>query len=142
MTYDSSNVFARILRGEAPAYVIAETEHTLSFMDVMPQAEGHALVIPKEPATNLFEISDAALQTLILEVKRLAKAAKRAYPDKGIRVFQLNDALAGQSVFHLHFHVLPSADGANFAIHRRSPATAEELAPHIDRLKRALEELD
>ena len=142
MSYDPSNIFARILRGELPAHVVEETEDTLTFMDIMPKANGHALVIPKEDAPNIFEISDDALQGLIRQVKRVAKASQQAYPGNGIRVIQLNGSEAGQSVFHLHFHVIPSADGMNFGFHGGAAADEASLADHAQRLKRALSTLD
>lgn len=142
MNYDPSNIFARILRGELPAHVVEETEETLTFMDIMPKANGHALVIPKEEAANIFEISDGALEGLIKQVKRVAKASQQAYPGNGIRVIQLNGSEAGQSVFHLHFHVIPSADGMNFGFHGSAAADEASLADHAQRLKRALSTLD
>lgn len=142
MSYDPANIFARILRGEIPAYVVEDSEHTLTFMDIMPKADGHALVIPKEDARNIFEISDEALQQLITQVKRVAQAAQHAYPGKGIRVVQLNGSEAGQSVFHLHFHVIPSADGMNFGFHGGAAADEKSLKENAQRLKQALAELD
>ncbi len=138
MSYDPANIFARILRGEIPAHVVEDTKNTLTFMDIMPKADGHALVIPKEDARNIFEISDEALQQLITQVKRVAQAAQHAYPGKGIRVVQLNGSEAGQSVFHLHFHVIPSADGMNFGFHGGAAADEESLKENAQRLKQAL----
>ena len=142
MSYDPSNIFARILRGELPAHVVEETEHTLTFMDIMPKANGHALVIPKEDAANIFEVPDDALQKLITQVKRVARASQSAYPGNGIRVIQLNGSEAGQSVFHLHFHVIPSADGMNFGFHGGAAADEASLAEHAERLKQALATLE
>ena len=142
MSYDPANIFARILRGELPAHVVEDTEHTLTFMDIMPKANGHALVIPKEDARNIYEVSDDALHKLITQVKRVAKASQRAFPGNGIRVIQLNGSEAGQSVFHLHFHVIPSADGMNFGFHGDIAADEASLAEHAQRLKQALVELD
>lgn len=142
MSYDPTNIFARILRGELPAHVVEETEDTLTFMDIMPKANGHALVIPKEDAPNLFDISDDGLQKLITQVKRVAKASQLAYPGNGIRVIQLNGSEAGQSVFHLHFHVIPSADGMNFGFHGGAAADEASLAEHAQRLKQALSALE
>ncbi|MYD44153.1 MAG: HIT domain-containing protein [Gammaproteobacteria bacterium] len=138
MSYDPDNVFARILRGELPAHVVEETEHTLTFMDVMPRADGHALVIPKEHASNIHEISNESVQYVIKQVKRVASAAQQVFPDQGIRVVQLNGSEAGQSVFHLHFHVIPSSDGVNFGFHGHASADADSLAKHAARLKAAL----
>ena len=107
----------------------------------MPKANGHALVIPKEQASNIYEISDRALEQLITQVKRIARAAEHAYPGNGIRVIQLNGSEAGQSVFHLHFHVIPSADGMNFGFHGGAAADEASLAKNAKRLKQALETL-
>ncbi len=142
MSYDPANIFARILRGELPAHVVEDTEHTLTFMDIMPKANGHALVIPKEGARNIYDVSDDALQKLITQVKRVARASQSAFPGKGIRVIQLNGSEAGQSVFHLHFHVIPSADGMNFGFHGNVAVDEASLAEHAQRLKHALIELD
>ena len=142
MDYDPANIFARILRGEIPAHVVEETEHTLTFMDIMPKAAGHALVIPKEGAPNIFDISDDALQHVIKQVKRIARAAQRAYPGNGVRVIQLNGSEAGQSVFHLHFHIIPSADGMNFGFHGNVSADEDSLVEHANLLKTALQAID
>ena len=142
MTYDPENIFARILRGEIPAHVVEETEHTLTFMDIMPKAPGHALIVPKEGSANIFDISDEALTHVITQVKRIAKAAQRAYSGKGIRVVQLNGSEAGQSVFHLHFHVIPSDDGMNFGFHGSGAADEKSLVENAQLLKDALQAID
>lgn len=141
MAYDTANVFARILKGELPAHVVEDTDHTLTFMDAMPVAPGHALVVPKAAATDIIEVSDDVLQAVIVQVKRIARATQLAHSGKGVRVVQLNGALAGQSVFHLHFHVIPSDEGAHFEFHGRSLALPEVLQEEADRLKRALRNL-
>lgn len=109
MAYDTNNVFAKMLRGEIPCFKLYEDEHTLAFMDIMPQAEGHALVIPKEAATTLFELSDAAAQAVMRTVRRIGNAQKQALGAEGIVLMQLNGAAAGQSVPHFHVHVIPGS---------------------------------
>jgi histidine triad (HIT) family protein len=109
MAYDTNNVFAKMLRGEIPCFKLYEDEHTLAFMDIMPQAEGHALVIPKEAATTLFELSDAAAQAVMRTVRRIGIAQKQALGAEGIVLMQLNGAAAGQSVPHFHVHVIPGS---------------------------------
>ncbi len=141
MNYDANNIFARILRGEIPAHVVAEDEHTLAFMDVRPRADGHVLVIPKAEARDIFEISEESLQHVIVQVKLIARAARHAYPDSGVRVIQLNGSEAGQSVFHLHFHVIPSNDGMNFGFHGEVAADDATLKANAARLKQALASL-
>ncbi|MGH6649420.1 HIT family protein [Aquabacterium sp.] len=112
MAYNDQNIFAKILRGEIPCIKLYEDEHTLSFMDIMPQADGHALVIPKEAAETLLELSDDSAAACIKTAKKVAAAVKKAMDAPGIVVFQLNGAAAGQTVPHYHVHVLPSSLGA------------------------------
>jgi histidine triad (HIT) family protein len=107
MMYDPNNIFAKILRGEIPCVKVFEDEHTLAFMDVMPQADGHVLVIPKEPAENLLDLSEDGAKAVIATTQRVARAVKKALDAPGIYVMQLNGAPAGQTVFHVHFHVIP-----------------------------------
>lgn len=109
MSYDSDNIFAKILRGDLPCIKVYEDEHTLAFMDIMPQADGHTLVIPKEPAVDLMELSADAASNLIIQVQKVARAVKQAMQADGITIFQLNGAAAGQTVPHIHFHILPGA---------------------------------
>ena len=106
--YDTANIFARILRGEAPAAKVFEDAETLAFMDVFPQSRGHSLVIHKTAtARNLLDVAGAPLQTLILTVQRLARATREALRPDGILVSQFNGAAAGQTIYHLHFHIIP-----------------------------------
>ena len=109
--YDASNIFAKILRGEAPCVRIAEDEASLSFMDIMPRADGHALIIPKTPARNLLDIAPAELARFMPSVQRLARAVKAGMAADGVVVQQFNESAGGQLVFHLHFHVLPRWHG-------------------------------
>jgi histidine triad (HIT) family protein len=139
MAYDSNNVFARILRGEIPAHKVFEDEHTLAFMDVMPQAEGHTLVIPKHPAENLFELPPDALTATILTTQRVSRAVRKAFDAPGILIAQLNGAAAGQSVFHLHFHVIPRRDGYDLQFHARDMADHAVLAAHAERVRAAFD---
>ena len=114
MAYDTNNVFAKMLRGEIPCFKLYEDAHTLAFMDIMPQAEGHALVIPKEAATTLFELSDEAAQAVMRTVRRVGNAQKKALGAEGIVLMQLNG---------------PAADRA--LSQRRSPAHGRRLSgPH------------
>jgi histidine triad (HIT) family protein len=138
MSYDDNNVFARILRGEIPAHKVYEDEHTLAFMDVMPQVDGHTLVIPKAPAENIHEVPRDALAATILTTQRVAGAVKRAFDAPGILIAQLNGKAAGQSVFHIHFHVLPRHDGFDLRFHARDMADHKVLAEHAARVRAAL----
>lgn len=111
-TYDDGNIFAKILRGEAPCVRVFEDEHVLAFMDVFPQARGHTLVIPKRSqARNLLEEEPAVLSNLILGVQRVTRAVRAALQPDGIVVTQFNGAPAGQTIFHLHVHIIPRWDG-------------------------------
>jgi histidine triad (HIT) family protein len=139
MAYDSNNVFARILRGEIPAHKVCEDAHTLAFMDVMPQADGHTLVIPKHPAENLFDLPPEALAATILTTQRVARAVRKAFDAPGILLAQLNGAPAGQSVFHIHFHIVPRHAGIDLRFHARDMADHKVLAEHAARVRAALD---
>jgi histidine triad (HIT) family protein len=141
VAYDKNNIFARILRGEAPAHTVLDDEHCLAFMDLMPQSPGHTLVIPKEPAENLFDLSAAGLGHAIATTQRVARAVKAAFQPAGIMMLQLNGADAGQTVFHIHFHVIPRYPGEGLTLHARSMADADELAAHAQRIQEALDQL-
>jgi histidine triad (HIT) family protein len=138
VAYDENNVFARILRGEAPAHVVYEDEHSVAFMDLMPQVEGHTLVVPRAPAENLFDIEPDALAELIRATQHVARAVRTAFDAPGVMIAQLTGAAAGQTVFHLHFHILPRRHGIEFKLHARSVADAAVLAEHARRIRAAL----
>jgi histidine triad (HIT) family protein len=139
MAYDRNNVFARILRGEIPAHKVWEDELTLAFMDVMPQADGHALVIPKAEAENIFELAPDVLAATILTTQRVARAVKKAFDAPGVMIAQLNGPAAGQSVFHIHFHVLPRHAGLELRLHARGMADPAVIAEHAARVRAALD---
>mgnify|MGYP001545989886 FL=1 len=139
MAYDPSNVFARILRDEIPVHKVFEDRHTLAFMDVMPQADGHTLIVPKSDAENIFDVAPEALAATILTTQRVAAAVKKAFEPPGLMVAQLNGRGAGQSVFHLHFHVLPRYEGVDFRFHAREMADPQVLAEHAARVRKALD---
>jgi histidine triad (HIT) family protein len=105
--YDQSNVFAKILRGEIPAFKVYEDDRALSFMDAMPQSDGHTLVIPKVEARNLFDISPDALADLIKATQYVARGVQQAFKPDGMRIIQFNEPAGGQRVFHINFHILP-----------------------------------
>lgn len=142
MTYQSDNIFAKILAGELPAHRVFEDEHSLAFMDVMPQAPGHTLVIPKFGASNLFDVPPNALAHTITTTQRVAQAVKLALNAEGIMIAQLNGAAAGQTVFHLHFHIIPRNGGADLGIHAREMAPPEQLAEQAANIRDALKTLD
>jgi histidine triad (HIT) family protein len=133
-TYDPNNIFAKILRGEAPCVRIYEDEVSLAFMDVMPRAEGHTLVIPKVLARNLFDIEPQDLARFMPSVQKVAHAVRDGMKAEGISLQQFNEVAGGQQVFHLHFHVLPRWTG----IPLRPPGgpfhSAETLRPHAEKI--------
>ncbi len=138
MSYDSDNIFAKILRGEAPAFRVYETDQALAFMDVMPQVPGHTLVIPKDPAENLHDVDPAILGATIQVVQTVADAVKEAFEAPGIMIAQLNGPAAGQTVFHMHFHILPRFEGLEFKLHAREMEDFDVLESHARRIKACL----
>ena len=138
MAYDHENLFANILRNEAPAVRVFEDELSLAFMDVMPQVQGHTLVIPKASAENIHEIDPEILGHTIRTTQTVAAAVKLAFDAPGIMIAQLNGASAGQTVFHLHFHILPRFDGLEFSLHARDMQEMEVLKSQAEQIKRFL----
>ena len=132
--YDPDNPFARILRGELPCVKVYEDEATLAIMDIMPQAPGHVLVLPKEPAVELFGLSDDAAAACIRTTRKLAAAVKSAMGAPGIMIAQFNGSAAGQTVPHVHFHIVPREQGAALKPHAAQaadPAQLREIAARI-----------
>ena len=138
MAYDHENIFAKILRNEAPAVRVFEDELSLAFMDVMPQVQGHTLVIPKAPAENIHEIDPEILGHTIRTTQTVAAAVKLAFDAPGIMIAQLNGASAGQTVFHIHFHILPRFEGLEFSLHARDMQEMEVLKSQAEQIKRFL----
>lgn len=139
MSYDTNNVFAKILRGEIACHKVHEDAHTLAFMDVMPQADGHTLVIPKQPSRNLLDADAAALGPLMASVQKVAKAVRQAFGAEGILIQQFNEPAAGQTVFHLHVHILPRTAGIPLRPHSGKMADNQLLARHAEMIRAALE---
>ena len=133
-TYDENNIFAKILRGEAPCAKVYEDDVSLAFLDVMPRADGHTLVIPKVPARNLFDIDPDDLARFIPSVQKVARAVKAGMGVGGVLVQQFNEAIAGQQVFHLHFHVLPRWEGVALRPPGGPFQDATALRPYADRI--------
>lgn len=138
MAYDSNNVFAKILRGEIPSVKVFEDNKTLAFMDVMPQADGHVLVIPKEPAESVLDLSADGAAAMMATTQRVAKAVKKGLNAPGIMLAMLNGAPAGQSVFHVHFHIIPRSAGVDLGLHARSMVDPKTLEPIAARIRAAL----
>jgi histidine triad (HIT) family protein len=132
--YDPNNIFAKILRGEAPCVRIYEDEVSFAFMDVMPRAEGHTLVIPKVPARNLFDIQPEDLARFMPSVQKVAHAVRDGMKAEGITLQQFNEEAGGQQVFHLHFHVLPRWTGVPLRPPGGPFQNAEALRPHAEKI--------
>ncbi len=139
MAYDNQNIFAKIIRGEAPCFKVFEDEHTLAFMDIMPQAEGHTLVIPKEPAENIFDLSADGAAALARTTKRIAEAVRKVTGAPGVMLAQLNGSAAGQTVFHIHFHVIPRSSGIDLALHAREKADFTKLKALAEKIAAAVQ---
>jgi histidine triad (HIT) family protein len=138
MTYDPQNIFAKILRSEIPCHKIYEDDHTLAFMDVMPQVEGHCLVIPKSPSRGLLDADSKVLSHLMVTVQKVAGAAVKATKADGFQIRQYNESAGGQTVFHLHVHILPLKEGAGIKPHSGKMADHAELAKLAEALRRHL----
>ncbi|MFV5593887.1 HIT family protein [Acinetobacter junii] len=137
MAYDDQNIFARILRGELPAIKVYEDDQVLAFMDIMPQAEGHTLVIPKTPAVTLLDLpADAAAYTIQI-VQKIARAIETALDTKGIVLMQLSGASAGQTVPHVHFHLIPSSVH-ELGRHAAKMGDQEKIKELAEKIKAAL----
>ncbi len=136
--YDPNNVFAKILRGELPSYKVYEDDKTFAFLDIMPRAPGHTLVIPKAPARNLLDVAPDDLAHVMQVVQKVAKAGMKAFAADGVTLQQFNEPAGGQVVFHLHMHVIPRKEGAPM----KPPASEKEkpdaLAKHAQLLIAAL----
>src|ERR1700678_1358561 len=138
LAYDPNNIFARILRGELPKVTVYEDANTLAFMDIMPSVEGHTLVIPKEPAETILDLSPEAAAAVMATTQKVARAVKKALAAPGIMLVQLNGTAAGQSVPHLHFHVLPREEGLDLKLHGRAMVDPKTLEPIAAKIRAAL----
>jgi histidine triad (HIT) family protein len=137
-TYDPNNIFAKILRGEAPCVKVYEDDVSLAFMDVMPRAEGHTLVIPKVPARTLFDIDPKDLARFIPAVQKVGRAVMAGMKAEGFTLQQYNETVGGQQVFHLHFHLLPRWSGVALKPPGGPIQSAEALKPHAAQIIAAL----
>ena len=138
MAYDPNNIFARIVRGEIPCVRVHEDADTLAFMDLMPQSEGHTLVIPKVAGESLLDTPPEAVAAAIRTTQRVAQAIKATFAPQGVVVTQFNGPAAGQTVFHLHFHVIPVYAAGGQRLHAREKADAGVLEVNAARIRAAL----
>lgn len=139
MAYDTNNIFAKILRGEAPSFKIYEDEKTYVMMDIMPQTTGHTLILTKEPAVNLFDLSEDAAQACVVTAKKIAPVIMKITQADGIILSQFNGEAAGQTVDHVHFHLVPRYAGQDVRAHAKEQgdfeaikALAEKIAAELN----------
>jgi histidine triad (HIT) family protein len=138
MAYDANNIFARMVRGEIPCIRVHEDAETLAFMDIMPQAEGHTLVVPKIAGENLFDTPPDSVTAAIRTTQRVARAVHKAFAPPGLIITQFNGPTAGQTVFHLHFHIVPVYAAGAGRPHARERADSAVLEAHAARIRAAL----
>jgi len=137
-TYDDANLFAKILRGEIPAYKVYEDDKSLAFLDIMPRSPGHTLVIPKSQARNILDVAPDDLCHVMQLTQKVARAAIRTFEAEGVTIQQFNESAGGQVVFHLHVHVIPRKAGVALKPPASEREKPEVLAEHAKRLSAAL----
>ncbi|WP_319519946.1 HIT family protein [uncultured Martelella sp.] len=136
--YDDDNIFAKILRGEIPATRLYEDDDVVAIMDVMPQAPGHVLVIPRKPSRNLLDADPVVVGKAMAVVQKMARAVKTAFAADGVFIAQFNEPAAGQTVFHLHFHVIPRHDGVDLKRHSGVMEDSAVLSANAEKIREQL----
>ncbi len=136
--YDTSNVFAKILRGELPCHKLYEDAETFAFMDIMPRGDGHCLVIPKKPSRNILDVEADSLAAVAHTTQKLARAVVKALSADGVTVQQFNEPAGGQVVFHLHVHVIPRFEGVSLRPHSGQMEKPEILSANAEKIRTAL----
>jgi histidine triad (HIT) family protein len=136
--YDPSNIFAKILRGELPCHKVYEDDSVIAFMDLMPQGTGHTLVVPRAPSRNLLDADPATFRPLFAATQKIARAVKKAFAADGVAIMQFNEAASGQSVYHLHVHIIPRFEGVPLKPHTGEMEKAEVLAANAEKIRQAL----
>ncbi|MBU1175573.1 MAG: HIT family protein [Alphaproteobacteria bacterium] len=137
-SFDKDNVFARIIRGEIPSHKVYEDEVVFAMMDIMPQAEGHVLVLPKQGSRNLLDADPDVLSETIKRVQMLAGAVMKAMGADGFQIAQANEPAAAQTVFHLHFHIIPAYLGVPLKRHAAEGADHAKLAEQAKKIAAVL----
>ncbi|EJF81818.1 HIT family protein [Bartonella doshiae] len=137
-TYDTNNIFAQLIRNEIPSVRVYEDNDVIAFMDIMPQALGHTLVIPRKGSRNLLDADTETLFPLIKAVQKIANAVKKAFQADGVTIMQFNEAASQQSVYHLHFHVIPRMEGVELSPHNNTITPPEILEEHAKKIRAAL----
>jgi histidine triad (HIT) family protein len=138
-TYDETNIFAKILRGELPCHKVYEDDVAFAFMDIMPRADGHVLVLPKTPSRNILDADPKDLGKLIVRVQKIARAVKSAIAADGVTILQYNERAGGQIIFHLHFHIIPRWTGVELRPHTGVEARPEVLDGYAKKIAAAIE---
>jgi histidine triad (HIT) family protein len=138
MTYDANNIFAKILRGEIPSHKVYEDPDALVIMDAMPQSPGHTLIIPKAPSRNLLDADPEMLARLAPLVQKIMRAVKEAFAADGVTLVQFNELASGQTVFHLHFHVIPRIEGTPLKPHTGAMEESDVLAANAEKVRKVL----
>lgn len=139
--YDPNNIFAKILRGELPCYKIYEDDRSFAFLDIMPRAPGHTLVLPKSPARNLLDVDADDLAHVHKVAQKIARAGMVAFGADGVTIQQFNESAGGQVVFHLHVHVIPRKEGVAMKPPASEKEKPEALAAHAQQLVAALKDV-
>ncbi|NNF79390.1 MAG: HIT family protein [Rhizobiales bacterium] len=137
-TYDTDNVFAKIMRGELPCHKLYEDDMTLAIMDIMPRCDGHCLVIPKAPSRNLLDIAADDIAAVMMTAQKMSHAVMKAFDAQGVTIQQFNEPASGQVVFHTHVHVLPRHDGVKLRPHTGEMADNDVLAANAEKIRAAL----
>ncbi len=140
--YEKDNIFAKILRKEIPNFTVYENDNILVMMDIMPMSRGHCLLLPKAPSRNLLDANDEVLGKILPAIKKVAKAVKKAMNADGIIIKQFNEDAAGQTVYHLHFHIIPAYRGEKLARHADRKEDNEILAARAKEIANYIEEID
>ena len=138
MSYDDTNIFAKILRGELPSHKIYEDADTFAFMDIMPRGDGHCLVIPKAPARNILDVGADSLAAVMRTTQKLSRAVMVAFSADGVTVQQFNEPAGGQVVFHLHVHILPRFEGVALRPHTGQMGDKATLEANAEKIRAAL----
>jgi histidine triad (HIT) family protein len=141
MSYDNTNVFAKILRGELPCHKVFEDAETLAFLDIMPRADGHTLVIPKAPVRSILDATSVQLAAIMRTTQTISRGLMTAFGAQGITIQQFNEPAGGQVVFHLHVHVLPRWDGVKLRPHTGEMAKPDDLKVTAESLRKAFAQI-
>lgn len=136
--YDENNIFAKLIRNEIPSVRVYEDDDVIAFMDIMPQAPGHTLVIPKKKSRNLLDADTETLFPLIKVVQKIANAVKKAFQAEGVTIMQFNEAASNQTVYHLHFHVIPRMSGIALDLHNTVVTPTKTLEENARKIREAL----